>query len=159
VGLLRAHLAAVSIVVAAVAVTGGVFTLARPQYHPYVMPPPPGDGLPYTVPRFTSADARTAFAARGFRLVPGARMHGIAGFHTRDNTVLVDVFGDKKVVDASGFSDYFTFVDGHWTLAPRNCVGGAKSAERWRGNVRLIVDCGTATRLPRAASALASIRR
>ena len=53
-GLLRAHLAAVAIVVAAVLATTGVFLVARPQYHPYQMPKPPTDGLSYTTARYTA---------------------------------------------------------------------------------------------------------
>jgi hypothetical protein len=159
VGRLRAHLVAVSIVVAAVAVLGGVFAFARPQSHPYVMPPPPGDGLPYATPTYTRTDAVRAFTGHGIRLVRGAQSPGIKGFHTADDKILVDVFGDKKVDDAAGFSDYYTFVDGHYALSPKNCVAGAKSAERWRGNVRLIVYCDAPGNLPRAVRALDSLSR
>ena len=157
-GLLRAHRAAVAIVAAAVLATTGVFVFARPQPHPHQTPPPPGDGLPYTDPVYTRADAVRAFAAHGIHLVRGAHSPGIAGMHTADATILVDVFGDKQVVDAQGFSDYYTLTDGKWTLAPKNCVPGARSAERWRGNVRLIVYCDAPADLPLAARALASIR-
>jgi hypothetical protein len=156
-GLLRAHLAAVAIVVAAVLATTGVFLVARPQYHPYQMPKPPNDGLSYTTARYTVADARRAFAANGIRLVPGTQSGPIKDFHTRDVSVLVDVFGSRAAVDAEGFSDYYTFANGKWHLAPKNCVAGAKSAERWRGNVRVIVYCTTAGRLLTASQALAAL--
>lgn len=157
-GLLRAHLAAVAVVAAAVLATTGVFLFARPTYHPYQMPKPPGDGLSYTHAKYTAADARRSFAAHGIRLVPGMQTGPIASFHTRDLSVLVDVFGPRAAVDAQGFSDYYTFANGTWHLAPKNCVAGAKSAERWRGNVRLIVYCTAAQRLAGAATALAGLR-
>jgi hypothetical protein len=156
-GLLRAHLAAVAIVVAAVLAMTGVFVFARPKYHPYQMPKPPNDGLGYTNPKYTAADALRVFAKHGLRLVPGMQTGPIKGFHTRDETVLVDVFGARDAVDAEGFSDYYTFVNGKWYLAPKNCSSGAKSAERWRGNVRLIVYCTAAQRLVTAATALAAL--
>jgi hypothetical protein len=159
VALLRAHLVAVAIVVAAVAVLGGVLAFARPTYHRYVMPAPPGDGLSYTAVTSTRADAGRAFAAHGIALQRGPKQPGIADLHTRDSVLEVTVFGDRKTVDAAGFSDYYTFADGAWSLAPKNCVAGAKNAERWRGNVRLIVTCSAPDRLAPAARALASLSR
>jgi hypothetical protein len=70
------------------------------------------------------------------------------------------VFGDRKTVDTSGFSDYYTFVEGRWELAPRSCLPGARNAERWRGNVRAIVVCsepGARALLRRASRALAAL--
>jgi len=61
--------------------------------------------------------------------------------HSRDFVYEVTVFGDRKTVAASGFSDYYTFASGRWSLAPKSCVTGAKNAERWRGNIRVIVSC------------------
>jgi hypothetical protein len=155
----RAHLLPGLVVVAAVAATAAVLTVARPQYHPSRMPSPPGDGLTYTAVVYTRADASRAFAARGIRLLPGARTPGIADLHSPDGTIEVSVFGDRKTVDASGFSDYYTFADGRWERAPRQCGDGARNAERWHANVRLIVDCRAAAQLPRAARALASLTR
>jgi hypothetical protein len=159
VGLLRAHLVSVAIVVAAVAVLGAVFAFARPTYHRYVMPSPPGDGLSYTTVSYTPANAKRAFAAHGIALQRGPKQAGMADLHTSDSGIEVTVFGDRKTVDASGFSDYYTFANGKWSLAPKNCVSGAKNAERWRGNVRLIVTCTSAVRLVPAARALAAISR
>ena len=156
-GLLRSHVAAVAVVVVAVLTTTGAFLFARPQYHPYQMPKPPSDGLNYTNTKYTAAGALRAFAAHGLQLVPGMQTGPIKGFHTRDQTVLVDVFGPRAAVDAEGFSDYYTFVNGKWYLAPKNCVAGAKSAERWRGNVRLIVYCTAPQRLVTASQALAAL--
>ena len=76
---------------------------------------------------------------------------------SRDLVVELAVFGDRKTIDASGFSDYHIFANGRWSLAPRNCVAGAKNAERWRGNVRVIVSCtrgASSAWLRRAALAL-----
>jgi hypothetical protein len=159
-GVLRAHLAAVAIVVAGVLATTGAFLFARPQYHPYQMPKPPGDGLPYTMPTYDGADARRAFARVDVALARGARQAGIVGFYNRALSLEVTVFGDRKLVDSQGFSDYYTFVDGHWQLSPKSCVHGARNAERWRINVRVIVSCGPGAdeTLRRASRALAALR-
>jgi len=141
---LTRHVVSVAVLLVALAVMGGVFAFARPAYHPYVMPPPPGDGLSYTEVTYTTADAVNAFAAQGIHLVRGATELGMKGAYSRDFVIEVTVFGDRKTVDASGFSDYYTFTNGRWSLAPKNCVAGAKNAERWRGNVRVIVSCSRA---------------
>lgn len=140
------HVIAVAIIGIAVASTGAVFAFARPTYHPYVMPAPPND-LPYTTVTFTPADASHAFSAVGIKLL--LRTHGPRPAHSAPMTDLSDkglvvevtVFGDAQKVKDSGFSDYFTFVDGHLVKAPRTCARGATNAERWRGNVRVIVSC------------------
>jgi hypothetical protein len=135
------HVIAVAAVLVAVAAMGGVFAFARPTYHPYVMPSPPGDGLSYTEVTYTRADAVHAFAAEGIHLLLGAEQPGMSGAYSRDLLVEVTAFGDRKTVDASGFSNYYTFANGRWSLAPKSCVAGAKNAERWRGNVRVIISC------------------
>jgi hypothetical protein len=140
---LRLHplsIAAVSLGVVAVV---GVFTFARPTSHPAVLPPPPGAGLPYTHVTFTARDAQRAFADVGMTLVrhENGRTPPIADMSTKDDVVSVDTFGDARKVAASGFSDYLVFANGHWAHAPRTCVPGAVDAERWRGNVRVIVRC------------------
>jgi len=160
-GLLRTHLAAVAVVVAAVLATVGVFVFTRPEYHPYHMPKPPSDGLTYTTPKYDGADARRAFAATGITLARGGSVPGIVGLFNRDLGLEVTVFGDKRLVDKNGFSDYYTFVDGHWALAPKSCVPGARDAERWRVNVRVIVECdvgNAAQTLRRATRALNALR-
>jgi hypothetical protein len=135
------HVIAVAAVLVAVAAMGGVFAFARPTYHPYVMPSPPGDGLSYAEVTYTRADAVHAFAAQGIHLLPGAEEPGMSGAYSRDLLVEVTAFGDRKTVDASGFSNYYTFANGRWSLAPKSCVAGAKNAERWRGNIRVIISC------------------
>ena len=153
------HIASVAVVGAAVVAMGSVLAFARPTYHPYVMPSPAGDGLSYTKVTYTRADAMTAFAAQGIHLLRGPNDPEAQDAHSRDLVVEVTVFGARKTVDASGFSDYYTFTNGKWSLAPKSCVAGAKNAERWRGNVRVIVSCTLAGRaantwLRRAALAL-----
>jgi hypothetical protein len=142
------HVAAVAVVLFAVAVMGGVFAFARPTYHPYVMPPPPGDGLTYTKVTYSGEDVKRAFAVSGIKLLGApanaprpAHSEPMVDFHDKDVVLEATVFGDRKRVDASGFSDYYTFANGRWSLAPKSCVAGAKNAERWRGNVRVIVSC------------------
>ena len=159
-GILRAHLAGVVIVVAAVLAMTGVFVFARPQFHPYQMPKPPGDGLAYTSATYHGRDAQRAFAKAGIVLGRSAKQPGLVGFFNRDLALEVTVFGDRKLVDAQGFSDSYTFVDGHWELAPKSCAPGARNAERWRVNVRVIVSCGprAGETLRRASQALATLR-
>jgi hypothetical protein len=158
-GLLRGHLAAVAISVAAVLATTGVFVFARPQFHRYQMPKPPSDGLDYTSATYRGRDARRAFAQVGIVLERGVPSPGIVGFFDRKLSLEVDVFGNRKLVDSQGFSDYYTFVDGHWELASRSCTPGARNAERWRVNVRVIVSCGpgAGVTLRRASQALAAL--
>lgn len=151
----------VVVLVAAVAL-GGVFAFARPRYHPDVMPSPPDDGLSYSKVAYTRADVVEAFATRGIHLIRGATLPGMKDAYSRDLVVEATVFGDRKTVDAAGFSDYSTLKNGKWSLAPKNCIAGANNAERWRGNVRVIVSCsraGTASAswLQRVAHSLADL--
>jgi hypothetical protein len=68
----------------------------------------------------------------------------IVDLSTKNLVVEVDAFGDPKKVIAAGFSDYLTFSDGRWVKTPRSCTNGARLAERWSGNVRVIVNCAIA---------------
>jgi hypothetical protein len=143
---LSRHLIAVAIVGVAVASVGAVFAFARPAYRPYVMPSAPKD-LPYTAVTYTVADVRQAFAADDLHIGLNrstAGGVGITSFSAQSDVLEVDVFGDPQQVKDSGFSDYFTFVDGHWVKAPRTCGPGDRNAERWHGNVRVIVSCARA---------------
>jgi hypothetical protein len=147
---LRMHLVAVALVTIAVVGAAGVFTFAKPAYHPYVTPSPPERALPYTNVVYTASDAKRAFAAVGIRLV--IRTHEpvpvkappIVDLSTADDVVEVDAFGDPTKVAASGFSDYFTFSNGRWVRTPPRCSAGAANAERWHGNVRVVLSCGGA---------------
>lgn len=146
----------------------GVFIFARPRYHPYVMPKPPQEPLPYTKVLYSASDAQRAFRSADVKLVRHTHepvpvgAPPIIDLSNSGNIVVVDVFGDPQKVAASGFSDYFNFADGHWLKAPKTCSPGANGAERWRGNVRVIVSCtnaGTSASLwlARAERALANL--
>jgi hypothetical protein len=63
---------------------------------------------------------------------------------TKNLVVEVDAFGDPKKVIASDFSNYITFSEGRWVRTPRTCGTGARLAERWGGNIRVIVNCAIA---------------
>lgn len=156
---LRTHLIAVAVVAVAAVGAGGAFTFARPTYHPYVMPPPPSD-LPYTKVSYAWADAKRAFAESGIRLILHSRgprraaAPPIVDLSTKNLVVEVTAFGDPKKVQASGFSDYITFSNGRWVKTPQTCGKGARLAERWGGNIRVIVNCASA-----GSSASAWLRR
>jgi hypothetical protein len=156
---LRTHLIAVSVVAVASVGAAGAFAFARPSYHPYAMPPAPKD-LPYAKATYTAADAKRAFAESGIRLILHTRgprpatTLPIVDFSTRNLVVEVTAFGDPKKVEASGFSDYITFSNGRWVQTPRTCGKGARLAERWGGNIRVIVNCASA-----GSSAAAWLRR
>lgn len=144
---LRAHVAAVGAVASALIATAGVFTFARPQPHPYALPPQPHDPLPYSKVTYSARDTQRAFRAVDIKLVrhthePAALGNPpIVDLSNSGDIVEVDVFGNPKQVAASGFSDYFTVANGHWLKAPKTCSPGAHTAEQWSGNVRAIVDC------------------
>lgn len=164
----RAHAALVGVVALAVLGLVGVFTFARPTYHPYVMPAPPREPLPYTKVIYSAADAQRAFRSADIQLVRHTHepipvgAAPIIDLSNNANIVEVDVFGNPQRVAASGFSDYFNFANGHWLKAPTTCSPGANGAERWRGNIRVIVSCersGTSapTWLARVNRALATL--
>jgi hypothetical protein len=140
VAFLRLHLLAVAIVVAAVAAAGSVLAFARPGYHPYVIPEPPDHGLQYTRVSYTIADARDVFAAEGIRLTPRSHSKTITTYGNSGDVLEVDSFGKRDQVEQSGFWDYL-LIDGRYAHFPRNCSSGAPDAERWHGNIRVIVSC------------------
>jgi hypothetical protein len=150
--LVRGHLFSVCVIAAAAVAAAGVFTFARPTYHPYVMPTPPHD-LPYASATYTAADVSRAFAAVGIKLEAHGprptRSYPITDLSNKGLTVEATAFGDPQQVKDSGFSDY-TAVDGHWAHFPRACIAGATNAERWRGNIRVMISC---TRAGDASSA------
>jgi len=137
---------------------GGVFAFARPTYHPFAQQPPPFF-LPYTSVTYSLADARKAFAPAGIRFATTSHQQGVQSLSTGGYVLEVDVFGDPQKVKDSGFDPYHALVQGHWVAAPRTCGSGFPAAERWRGNVRVVVSCTRAgsasnTWLRRAAVAL-----
>jgi hypothetical protein len=166
---LRAHLFAFAIVVAAVLATAGVFVFARPQSHTSVPPVPPNDGLSYTRVVYHPAQAQRAFARAGLRLERASqqptspegawRLTGMADFHNDDLGLEATVFGPRKLVDRQGFANYYTFVDGKYVPAPRSCGNGARNAERWHENVRVIVQCDTPGAMRTLQRAMRALRR
>jgi hypothetical protein len=138
------HVVGVAIIGVALASVSAVFAFARPTNHPNVMPTAPKD-LPYTNVTYNVADARRAFATANVPLISHVlKSQPMANLATKDLVVVVDVFGEPQKVKDSGYSRYYTFVNGHWVQAPRVCSAGAANAERWRGNVRVIVSCARA---------------
>jgi hypothetical protein len=151
--LLRAHRTAVAGLVVAAFALGAVFAFVRPKTHPSVTASPPRD-LPYRSATYSTADAIQAFAAVGVRLSPRSKSATITTLGNRGDTLEVDVFGDARRVTAAGFHDYL-FVNGRYTRFPRACGTARLEAERWRGNVRVIVRCTPAARLRHVERALA----
>lgn len=151
VALARSHLFATVVVAAALAVVASIFVFARPEYRRSVQPPPPHEPLPYTKALYSASRAQQAFGAAGVTLVRripasiSTDQPPIIDLSSRRDIVIVDVFGNRDRVAASGFSDYFTFdAKGSLVKAPRQCSPGVTNAERWHGNVRVIVSCARA---------------
>ncbi|HEY3921767.1 MAG TPA: hypothetical protein VGL76_06605 [Gaiellaceae bacterium] len=144
------HVAAIGVVAVALFATAGVFAFARPEFHQYVMPSPPPEPLPYAKVTYSATDAQRAFRGVDINLVLHTHepvpvgAPPIIDLSNNGNVVVVDVFGDPQRVAASGFSDYFNFANGHWLKAPKTCSSTANGAERWHGNVRVIVSCARA---------------
>jgi hypothetical protein len=142
---LRTHAPATAVVGAAATITVVFFAVARPAYRPHVEPRPRDHGLPYTVARYTSADARRAFAAEGVKLSWRSRMPWVTTLGNRGDVLEIDVFRDRGKVEASGFYDYATESStGDYVHFPRACGTSIPVAERWRGNVRVMVSCTAA---------------
>jgi hypothetical protein len=158
VGLLRIHLAAVAVVVAALAGTAAVFAFARPAHYRHVEPAPPDHGLPYTHAVYTAADAERAFAEADIALILRSKLPLGTDLSDRASVVEVTVFADTRKVAATGVYDYTTDARGHYVRFPTSCANGARVTERWRGNVRAIVVCdGGIASLRRVERALASL--
>jgi len=141
--LLRGHLPAASIVVAAVAAVGVFLLVGRPTYERQVMPSPPDHGLPYTFVTYTLGDARRAFAAEGITLTRRSRSAVITTLGSRGDILEVDIFAEREKVERSGFFNY-TLVNGEYAPFPSTCDAEGGSAARWRGNVRVVVSCSAA---------------
>jgi hypothetical protein len=158
--LFRGHLVAASIVGVAFASIGAAFAFARPTGHASV-PGRINGHLPYRLVSYTAADARRAFAAEGIHLRTRSHSPTITTLGNRHDILEVDAFGDRAKVEQSGFRD-FTLVKGRFVHFPRDCRSGSPDAERWHGNVRVIVSCtaaGTSSSLwlRRAQRALARL--
>ncbi len=139
-GLLRGHLPAVAVVAAALAATAAAFAFARPEYHRTVSEPPADHGLPYTRATYTAADARRAFAAVGVELGQRSRSAIVTTLGSAGDVLEVDAFADRERVERAGFWDYLV-VDGRYVHFARDCRSSIPDAERWRGNVRVVVSC------------------
>jgi len=161
VGYFRSHLLATGFLATAIGVMAAVLAFAHPASHPSVLPGPPNNDLPYAVVSYTAADARRAFATEGIRLGPRSHSASITTLGNRADILEVDAFGDPERVKASGFYDY-TVINGRYVRFPRGCGSGSADAERWQGNVRVIVSCraagGASSRwISRVARALARL--
>jgi hypothetical protein len=141
--LLRAHQTAALAIALAVAAFGAALAFARPGYHHSVMSSRPND-LPYSFVSYSRADAVVAFAAVGVRLTPRSKSAVITTLGSRGDALEVDVFGDPQRVKAAGFHDYLP-LNGRYVHFPRTCGTALPDAERWKGNVRVIIQCTAAT--------------
>jgi hypothetical protein len=140
--ILRVHQTAVLVVVLGAGAFGAAFAFARPAYHLSVMPR--ANDLPYASVQYSRADAIQAFAAVGVRLTPRSKSGIITTLGSRGDALEVDVFGDPQRVKAAGFRDYLP-LNGRYVHFPRTCGTALPDAERWKGNVRVIVHCTAAT--------------
>lgn len=125
------HAIAFAVIALATAAIGAVFVFARPGYDRHVSIPK--DAMPpYTKVSYRPADARRVFAQEGISLTP--RSSGSMGttLGNRRDVLEVDIFGDPLVLKNAGFHDL---------VLGRNCNQSSRLAERWRGNIRVIVDC------------------
>jgi len=154
---MRTRLTTVLIIVVGLAALAAAFAFARPSSTPTAALPP--DDLPYTSVSYSRADAVVAFAAVGVRLTPRSKSVVITTLGNRGDALEVDIFGDARQVKASGFYDYLP-LNGRYVHFPRTCGTAIGDAERWKGNVRVIVDCTAAAPaawLRRAQRALARL--
>src|SRR4051794_5877287 len=141
--LLRSHPLVVGLVAATAGAMVAVFMLARPSYEPETAPAPPDNDLPYTAVKYDVADALRAFAVQDIALVVRSRAATTTTLGNADDLLEVDVFGDPEEVKASGFYDY-TVENGRYVPFAKTCSPGTSTAERWHGNVRVIVNCSAA---------------
>jgi hypothetical protein len=139
VAIVRAHALAAAIVASALVGSAALLAFARPEHHRA----PPGHALPYDVAVYSAVDARRAFATEGVELAVRARTPVGITLGDRRDVLEVDAFADRAKLEAAGFHD-FTIAGGRYVRFARRCVPGGVDAERWRGNVRVIVDCSAA---------------
>jgi hypothetical protein len=157
---LHRHLLALAVVGVALASTGAVFGFARPGNEVRV---PKDEPLPYSRVVFNAAETRRAFAAEGITLTPRSASATITTLGNRHDVLEVDIFGDPEKVAAFGFHDLTIDAGGNYVPFPRNCTASGRTAARWQGNVRVVVDCtvdgGGARWLRRAQRALMRLER
>ena len=102
----------------------------------------PRGGLPYSKASFTAADAKRGFAGEGIDLSVRSRSVLMTTLGNRGDVLEVDAFGDRNAVERSGFRDV-TVANGRRVPFARDCSSPVP-AERWRGNIRVLVDCARA---------------
>ena len=103
---------------------------------------PRGGGLPFAKATFTADGARRAFASEGVVLVVRSRSVVMTTLGNQGDVLEVDAFADRRTVERSGFHDVTIANDRRVPFA-RDCSSSVP-AERWRGNVRVLVDCARA---------------
>jgi hypothetical protein len=123
-----------------IALAVAVFAFARPGYEKQVRLPK-DEALPYSKVLFSAADARRAFAAEGVTLTPRSAAATVTTLGNRRDVLEVDIFGDPAQVKASGFHDVTIDASGNYVHFPRSCTASGRTAVRWHGNVRVVVDC------------------
>ena len=102
----------------------------------------PHSGLSYTKASFTAADAKHAFGAEGVELSVRSRSVVMTTLGNPGDVLEVDAFADRRTVERSGFHDV-TVSHGRRVPFARDCSSSVP-AERWHGNVRVLVDCARA---------------
>jgi hypothetical protein len=145
---LRVQVLAAFAVVGALAL-GGVLVFAGPTARTSALPLPPDHGLPYTRAAYSVSEVRAAFAAGGVPLAVRARSAAATTLGSRGDVLEVDTFADAGTVGRTGFWDY-TVVDGRYVHFPRACGTAVPDAERWQGNVRVVLSCARAGSAARA---------
>jgi hypothetical protein len=136
----RRHTWPVAVVAAALAMFAVVMTGARPSYHASRRQPP-HEQLPYSAVRYSAQDSKRAFARTGIRLVPKSSASRVTTLGTSGDLLEVDAFGEPARVERFGTPDYITDSAGNYVHIPRKCTSGLPTAERWRGNIRVVISC------------------
>ena len=123
------HPLSLTTVAVALAATGAVFGFARPEKQnlPVFNDVP----LPYSKVLFSASDARRVFAAEGITLTPRSASEHITTLGNPRDVLEVNIFGDPAILNAGG--TYANF--------PRSCTASSRTAARWHGNVRVVVNC------------------
>jgi hypothetical protein len=140
---LHRHLLALAVVAVALAATGAVFGFGRPSYEKQVRVLK-DEPLPYSKVLFNTAETRRAFAAEGITLTSRSASATTTTLGNRRDVLEVDIFGDPRKVAASGFHDLTIDARGNYVHFPRSCTASSRTAARWHGNVRVVVNCTVA---------------
>jgi hypothetical protein len=140
---IRVHPLSFALVGIVVTAAAAVFAVARPTDHSDVVPAPPNNDLPYAAVSFDVTDAKQAFTPENVDLSIQSKTGTVTTLGSADDLLEVDVFGDPDPVKRSGFYDY-TIKNGRYVHFPTSCGAGASTAERWHGNVRVILNCSGA---------------